>query len=142
MLFVFNAGDLAAFNNLSTHIDQQPLFKPKKNDLRLKLCLSALTELVFQRPPHDRALSFQTIVDETKVDADEVEYLLMKALSLGLIRGSIDQIAGVARISWVQPKVLDKNQIENMRQRLSEWDGSVEKLSDFMGQKLAEGVVV
>ena len=62
--------------------------------------------------------------------------MLMKALSLGLIRGTIDQVAEVARISWVQPKVLDKRQIENMRRNLTEWDNSVNKLGLWMESKL------
>lgn len=77
---------------------------------------------------------------ETGVSPEEVEYLLMKALSEGLVRGSIDQVAGVARISWVQPKVLDKNQIENMRKRLMEWDASVSTLNQYMEEKLSETV--
>lgn len=140
LLFAFNAGDLNQFVKLQSHFASQPLFKAKEAFLRQKLCMSALTEAVFKRPPHDRALNFDTITKETGVELDEVEYLLMKALSLGLIRGSIDQIAGVARISWVQPKVLDKNQIENMRMRLMEWDGSVGNLTSFMQEKLEEGL--
>ncbi|TGZ80184.1 hypothetical protein EX30DRAFT_320506 [Ascodesmis nigricans] len=142
LLFAFNAGDLSKFVGLQSHFHDQPLFKAKEAFLRQKLCMSALTEAVFKRPPHDRALTFDTITSETGVGLDEVEYLLMKALSLGLIRGSIDQIAGIARISWVQPKVLDKNQIENMRLRLTEWDASVGKLSNFMDERLKEGVTV
>ena len=67
---------------------------------------------------------------------EEVEYMLMKALSLGLIRGSVDQVAEVARISWVQPKVLDTNQVESMRRNLQEWDTSVNKLGLWMESKL------
>ena len=98
--------------------------------------MSALTEAVFRRPPQDRALSFSAILNETRVFPEEVEYMLMKALSLGLIRGTIDQVAEVARISWVQPKVLDKRQIENMRRNLTEWDNSVNKLGLWMESKL------
>jgi len=140
LLFAFNTGDLGKYNGLLGHLDKQPLFEGKQQFLRQKLCLSALTEVVFQRPSHDRALTFESIMKETGVSADEVEYLLMKALSEGLIRGSIDQVAGMARISWVQPKVLDRNQIENMRQRLMEWDGSVSRLNKYMEEKLAESV--
>lgn len=98
--------------------------------------MSALTAAVFRRPPYDRTMSFQTILKETRVYPEEVEYMLMKALSLGLIRGSIDQVSEVARISWVQPKVLDKNQVESMRQNLQEWDSSVNKLGLWMEGKL------
>lgn len=140
LLFAFNSGDLGRFNTLRVHFPKQPLFVEKEVFLRQKLCLSALTEVVFRRPPHDRTLSFDTIMKETGVQSSEVEYLLMKALSEGLIRGSIDEVAGVARISWVQPKVLDKNQIENMRKRLMEWDGSVSRLNAYMEEKLSENI--
>jgi 26S proteasome regulatory subunit N9 len=56
----------------------------------------------------------------------------MKALSLGLLRGTIDQVAEVARINWVQPKVLDMKQIESMRARLKEWDSSVNQLGTWI----------
>lgn len=71
---------------------------------------------------------------------EEVEHLLMKALSLGLVRGSIDQVAEIARISWVQPKVLDKDQITNMKQRLLDWDESVNKMGAWMETRLAAPV--
>ncbi len=77
-------------------------------------------------------MAFSTIRDETKVQLDEIEHLMMKALSLGLLRGTIDQVAQMANINWVQPKVLDMKQIENMRVRLKEWDASVNQLGTWM----------
>ena len=38
----------------------------------------------------------------------------MKALSLGLVRGSIDQVSQEVTMTWVQPRVLDINQVNNM----------------------------
>lgn len=60
----------------------------------------------------------------------------MKALSLGLIKGSIDQVSGIARISWVQPKVLNMQQIKGMRDRLIEWDSGVKQLGVWMENKM------
>lgn len=97
-----------------------------------KISLAALTEMVFRRPPHDRNLSFASISSETKVRNDEIEHLVMKALSLGLLRGSIDQVAGVAQINWVQPKVMDLKQVEGMRNRLKEWDAGVNQLGHWI----------
>lgn len=77
-------------------------------------------------------MTFTTIRNETNVPSNEIEHLVMKALSLGLVRGTIDQVAQVADINWVQPKVLDMAQIEGMRQRLHEWDASVNKLGTWM----------
>jgi len=114
LLFAFNRGDLVAYDSLVGHIGQTPELKDHQMFLYQKISLAALTETVFKRPPHDRAMTFATISQETKVKPDEIEHLIMKALALGLLRGTIDQVAEIARINWVQPKVLDKGQIENL----------------------------
>lgn len=41
----------------------------------------ALIESVFKRPTSDRVLPFSIIAKETKLPSDEVEHLVMKALS-------------------------------------------------------------
>jgi 26S proteasome regulatory subunit N9 len=138
LLFAFNRGDLAAYDVLSGHINSNPLLAQHANQLRQKIYLAALTEAVFRRPPHDRAMTFATIAAETKVRPDEIEHLIMKALSLGLLRGTIDQVDEVAHINWVQPKVLDMAQIDNMRQRLMEWDSSVNQLGNWIEKSGAD----
>jgi 26S proteasome regulatory subunit N9 len=132
LLFAFNRGDLGAYDVLTGNVAKNALLGQHRVFLYEKISLAALTEAVFRRPPHDRAMTFANIVEETKVQPDEIEHLVMKALSLGLLRGSIDQVAGVARINWVQPKVLDLKQIEDMRTRLKEWDSSVNRLGNWI----------
>jgi len=132
LLFAFNRGDLAAYDVLAGHISSNPLLAEHRDGLRQKIYLAALTEAVFRRPPHDRAMSFRTIAEETKVRPDEIEHLIMKALSLGLLRGKIDQVDGIAKINWVQPKVLERSQIEGMRSRLKEWDNNVNELGHWI----------
>ncbi|EKD14203.1 PCI domain-containing protein [Drepanopeziza brunnea f. sp. 'multigermtubi' MB_m1] len=135
LLFAFNRGDLAAYDILAGHISSNTLLVQHRDSLRQKIYLAALTEAVFRRPPHDREMSFATIADETKVRPNEIEHLIMKALSLGLLRGSIDQVDEIARINWVQPKVLDMKQIDAMRLRLQEWDSSVNQLGNWIEAK-------
>ncbi|KAB8532565.1 hypothetical protein FH972_025510 [Carpinus fangiana] len=132
LLFAFNRGDLRGFEALAGNISKNELLREHQTFLHQKISLSALTEAVFRRPPHDRSMNFATIRDETNVQQDEIEHLIMKALSLGLLRGTIDQVAQVANINWVQPKVLDMKQIEGMRTRLREWDSSVNQLGTWM----------
>lgn len=81
------------------------------------------------------------IVLEIKVKLYEIEYLIMKVFSLGLLRGMIDQVDEVVYINWVQFKVLDMMQIENMRLRLKEWDFSVEQLGNWI-EKVGQDVWV
>ena len=132
LLYAFNRGDLAAYDRLSTQLHKAPVLGQHQDFLYQKISLAALTEAVFRRPPHDRAMTFGTVSRETNVKEEEIEILIMKALSLGLLRGSIDQVAGIARIQWVQPKVLDLEQVGGMRTRLKEWDGSVNELGNWI----------
>ncbi|KAK4068492.1 uncharacterized protein Triagg1_7431 [Trichoderma aggressivum f. europaeum] len=132
LLFAYNRGDLAAYDLLSDNIASNKLLNDNSDSLRQKIYLAALTEAVFRRPPHDRTMTFATISQETKVQPQEIEHLVMKALSLGLLRGTIDQVGQIAHITWVQPKVLDMKQIESMRQRLLEWDSNVNQLGNWI----------
>jgi 26S proteasome regulatory subunit N9 len=52
--------------------------------------------------------------------------LVMKALSRGLVRGSIDQINQAATFTWVQPRVLDLSQLRDIHARLGTWLSLVE----------------
>jgi len=45
----------------------------------------------------------------------------MRAMSLGIIKGKIDEIAQTVIITWVQPRVLDKPQIEMLSGQLESW---------------------
>ena len=132
LLFAFNRGDLRSYDTLVAHISSHPILAQHKQHLAQKIHLSALTEAVFRRPTHERAMTFSDLSAETRIPLDEIEHLLMKALSLGLVRGTIDQVDGVALITWVQPKVLDMKQIESMRQRLLDWDSSVNQLGHWI----------
>lgn len=132
LLFAFNRGDLGAYDVLSDNIASNKLLGEHSAHLRQKIYLAALTEAVFRRPPHDRTMTFATIAQETKVRQSEIEHLFMKALSLGLLRGTIDQVDEVAHVTWVQPKVLDLKQIGNMRRRLLDWDSNINKLGNWI----------
>ncbi|KAI0382589.1 hypothetical protein F5Y04DRAFT_252952 [Hypomontagnella monticulosa] len=132
LLLAFNRGDLAAYDVLSGHINSNPLLKEHLEEIRQKIYLAALTESVFRRPPHQRAMSFGTISADTKVRKDEIEHLVMKALSLGLVRGTIDEVDELVNFTWVQPRILDMYQISSMNQRLGEWGENVNKLGNWI----------
>ncbi|CAG8534733.1 24828_t:CDS:2 [Cetraspora pellucida] len=138
LLFAFNAGDIGKFEMLAVNFTQQPILQDNMSFLRQKICLMSLIEAVFKRSSDNRTIPFANISEETQLPIDEVEYLVMKALSLKLIRGSIDQVGEVVVVTWVQPRVLDKDQIDNMRQRLQEWDETVKKTAKFVESETPE----
>ena len=51
----------------------------------------------------------------------------MKAMSLKLIRGVIDDVSLSVDVVWVQPRVLAKNQINDLKERLQNWNGNIAK---------------
>lgn len=46
-----------------------------------------------------------------KLLSAQVELLVMKALSVGLVKGSIDEVDKRVHMTWVQPRVLDLQQV-------------------------------
>ncbi|KAG6501701.1 hypothetical protein ZIOFF_041584 [Zingiber officinale] len=96
------------------------------------------------RPSEDRTIPLSIIAEKTKLSIEDVEYLLMKDLSLHflhpqlkrsvsflfpqvhLIEGIVDQVDGTIYISWVQPRVLGIPQIKSLHSRLDSWAGKVQ----------------
>eukprot|EP00730_Choanoeca_flexa_P019613 TRINITY_DN9589_c0_g1_i7.p1 TRINITY_DN9589_c0_g1~~TRINITY_DN9589_c0_g1_i7.p1 ORF type:complete len:405 (+),score=105.68 TRINITY_DN9589_c0_g1_i7:175-1389(+) len=111
LLYAFNAGDLAKFSNLSSTWEGQPDLKSNAVIIQEKIRLLALMEAVFKSPPHKRDLSFERVAEAAQVSLDQVEHLVMRALALGLVRGTLDQVGQVAKLNWVQPRVLDLAQV-------------------------------
>lgn len=132
MLFAFNAGDIGRFEALLPHVQQTPILAASVPFLRQKICLMALMENVFRRPTNDRTLSFATIAAETRIPVDEVEHLVMKALCLQLLHGSLDEVAQLVRITWVQPRVLDAAQTQALFERLEQWSDRVQQVAQFV----------
>ncbi|KAJ7771841.1 hypothetical protein B0H16DRAFT_1410471 [Mycena metata] len=126
LLFTFNEGNIGKFEALAPLFPKEPILQENYAFLRQKICLMALIESVFKRAADNRTMTFQTIAEETRLPLDEVEHLVMKALSLKLIRGSLDQVDQKAQITWVQPRVLSRAQIGTLAQTLGAW---VEKLN-------------
>lgn len=57
----------------------------------------------------------------------KVELLVMKALSLKLVKGVIDEVDQKVQFVWVQPRVLDIKQVSGLKDRLATWGATVNK---------------
>ncbi|CAO3655611.1 unnamed protein product [Mucor hiemalis] len=138
VLYAFTGGDIGKFEALVPHFSKVPLLQQNQAALGRKICLMSLIEAVFKRSTDNRSIPFSEIAAETRLSIDEVEHLVMKALSLNLIRGSIDQVDQVVVVTWVQPRVLEMDQIDGMRRKLEAWDNQVKKISSFVGEQGGE----
>ena len=45
----------------------------------------------------------------------------MRAMSLGLIKGTIDEVDKTVNVTWVQPRVLDRTEVATISQQLGDW---------------------
>eukprot|EP00045_Choanoeca_perplexa_P005269 m.44580 g.44580 ORF g.44580 m.44580 type:complete len:376 (-) comp13029_c0_seq1:117-1244(-) len=138
LLYAFNAGDLTKFQALSSSWESQPDLKTNALIIQEKIRLLALMEAVFKSPPHERDLPFERVANAAQIPVDQVEHLVMRALALGLVRGTIDQVSQVAKLNWVQPRVLDLQQISSMAARFGDWCRTVDQASTSMAGQAPE----
>jgi len=132
LLYAFNSGDIDKFNSLKAKWSSQVDLKNAEQLMRNKINLLCLMEMTFQRPATDRQLTFDNIAATAKINKDDVELLVMKALSLDLVRGYIDEIEQRCHMTWVQPRVLDRKQIANMQGRLSLLTNDISQMESLL----------
>lgn len=133
LLQTFNDGDMHKYEELckkyATQLNAQPALVENERRLREKITIMCLLELISSLPAEDRRIPLSLIAEKTKLSIDGVEFLLMKALSLHLIKGTIDQVEGYVQVSWVQPRILTKPQINGLKVRLDEWISKVNAIT-------------
>jgi 26S proteasome regulatory subunit N9 len=103
----------------------QDELKNNKSKLEQKVRLMAFLELAFNLPKSNRVISFDTLQRACSIPIEHVEFMVMKAMSLGLVHGSINQINRDVTISWVAPKVLEAQRISTMLGKFEEWETGV-----------------
>lgn len=135
----FNNGDMKQYEEVvakyADKMSGQKSLVEHSTLLKQKITILSLMELIFDRQGVDRSISFKMVAEKTGVPTDRVEHLLMKALSLGLIKGKINQVAQHVNVTWVQPRQLDLAHIGKMRDRLSEWSSHVHDTLIYMEQE-------
>ena len=78
-----------------------------------------------------KTFQFQDVALAIQMNMTQVEYVLIRAMSLGLIR-SIDQVDEKVEITHVMPRALNKNQMQHMKYRYEEWNQSMGPVSTLL----------
>jgi 26S proteasome regulatory subunit N9 len=138
LLFAFNSGDVSKFRALKPKWSTQPDLTAHETVLFEKVCLLCLMEMTFRREATQRILTFQDIAKETTLPVEQVELLIMKALSQGLVQGKIDQVSGAVDMTWVQPRVLDKQQVKIMTKKIESWSTAVSNMELMIENQAGE----
>ncbi|XP_037944898.1 26S proteasome non-ATPase regulatory subunit 13-like [Teleopsis dalmanni] len=138
LLNAFNSGDIKKFNDMKKIWSKIPDLAAQEIKLRQKISLLCLMEMTFKRKATERSIKFEDIAAETNLQLSDIELLIMKALAQNLVRGEIDQVAGVVNMSWVQPRVLDRKQIVSMAKTVDDWMASITSMEKLMESRAAE----
>lgn len=116
-----------AIENYKENIQAIPEIKENVEQMYVKIRILALLDLIFTRQKEDRNLSFEIVSKVTEVKLEEVEWLLMKAMSLGLIKGEINEVEKFVKITWMKPRVLDMQRLQMMKDTIGKWKGKVQE---------------
>lgn len=133
-------GDVSSLEQISaeyaSNIAKQPALVNRADVVKEKITLLALVNMIFERPSNERTLSFEDIASRTKMGIDQVELIVIRALSLGLIKGSMDQVDQTVDVSWVMPRVLDDAHMRQLASRFGEWAVKVSETREFMKENV------
>jgi 26S proteasome regulatory subunit N9 len=97
MMCSLGYGRIDEFNktvaNNQEYIKNFPNVVKEMDYLHQKVRIIALLEMIFEVNKDERSLSFEKISQVCQIDVVDVELLIMKAMSLNLIKGTIDEVA-------------------------------------------------
>ena len=125
LILSFNSAKVDQFLSMmeqnKKNIEENDILKGKSDFLPIKIRIAALLELIFQKNKGERTLSFEEICKVCMTEEDKIEFISMKGLSHGLIKGYIDQAEKKLYVNWIQPKYLGKEKIGVMKDRINAW---------------------
>ena len=132
LILSFNSAKVDQFLSMmeqnKKNIEENIILKGKIDFLPIKIRIAALLELIFQKNKSERIISFEEICKVCMTEEDKIEYISMKALSNGLIKGYIDQVDKKLYVNWIQPKYLGKEKIGVLRDRINAWIDKAQKV--------------
>ncbi|KAL7719775.1 26S proteasome non-ATPase regulatory subunit [Entamoeba marina] len=138
LLRAINNGNMEEYlrvqQELRDFFESEQSLKQNMNQITEKASIVSLMEMVFRSISEKRTFTFNEISNVTKVPLENVEILIMRALSLGLVKGYISQVQSQATFNWVLPRVLDKNQFAFVSQKLDEWMQMTHKTLEVIEQ--------
>jgi len=136
LLRAFNDGNLKEYRAIcGAHPEE---LSKSEAFLSQKIRIMALIEMIFKKESHSRPVSFEEIARTCDLDILQVEHLVMKSFSLGVLKGDIDEVAQTVRVKWVQPRVLDVKQLTSVNTRLSAWSKQVESGAVYLQSNAPE----
>ena len=118
----------AAIQRHQDFISRFPAIMKEMTYLDQKVRILAFLELLFNCGKDERCLTFDQLAQHCVVQPNEVEMLVMKAMSLELVRGSIDEVDKTVQINWIMPRYLSMDHLQVLVNRMDEWEIKMENI--------------
>jgi 26S proteasome regulatory subunit N9 len=145
LILSFNSAKVDQFLSMvdqnKKNIEENEILKGKSDLLPIKIRIAALLELIFQKNKSERVIGFDEICKVCMTEEDKIEYISMKALSHGLIKGLIDQAERKLYVTWAQPKYLGKEKLGVMKDRINAWIDKAQKVLGDL-QENSAGILI
>mmetsp|Transcript_11881 Transcript_11881/g.12804 ORF Transcript_11881/g.12804 Transcript_11881/m.12804 type:complete len:171 (-) Transcript_11881:935-1447(-) len=123
LVHIMNEGNVRGLKILvaDKSLENFPLAISKWPQIQAKVVHLAVLNLILSLNPHDRNISFITLSEACQISLEEVESVVMKLMSKGLMRGRIDEVSQVVNVDWIQPRELDKVSVSSVHNQLLQW---------------------
>lgn len=104
--------------------------------LLVKVRILSLIDLIFTSG--EWLLTFSQVAQTARTSEDEAEYLLMKAMAKGLLKGEIDEVERKVKVSYILPRALNGQQLSVLQQRVVDWKASIQTVVNHLEDQAKE----
>lgn len=120
-----DGGDLVGFeavtNRHADYFNAQPLLVENKPKIEQKVALLALVNRIIAASAVNSEFTFDSLAKSSKVPLARIEILVMKAISLHLISGHMDEVKQTLTVTWVMPKQLTDKEVKQRGESVETW---------------------
>lgn len=120
-------------------IASQPALVNMGQQMQEKITLLGLIELVFAKPASERNLTFKEIAEGLEIPVDQVEWVIMRAFSVKLMEGTMDEVggeenggSGSVHVTWILPRALSADQMTDLAGQFGAWATKVNSTKEVM----------
>jgi len=115
-----------------SQIASQPALVNMGQQMQEKITLLGLIELIFAKSASERTLTFAEIAVGLEIPVEQVEWVIMRAFSVKLIEGTMDEVEGSVHVTWILPRALSAEQMTDLAGQFSAWTTKVISTKEVM----------
>ncbi|KII62832.1 26S proteasome non-ATPase regulatory subunit 13 [Thelohanellus kitauei] len=125
-------GDVSGLAEIMPHIESHEILSKSVTLVREKTVLMNILNVAFNCIVSGTKMTFSLISESSGIPIDSVENFLIRAFSLNIIEGSIDQVNQVVNLTWVKPKFITESRLPCLQDQIATWDRKIIGLVDHI----------